>query len=76
MHHHGQATAASRRPSWPAAFSEVVSVGALAAEAHRALVQQFGVGRRLRARPDVVNAYATGMYIYQVRPYGGPDAEF
>jgi subtilisin family serine protease len=68
-----------RTPSWPASFSQVVSVGALTADGrdragfsnHGGWVDVYAPGR------DLINAYATGLYQYQDEPYkGGPDGKF
>jgi subtilisin family serine protease len=68
----------SRRPSWPAAFAEVVSVGALAGDwrsrasfsNHGGWVDVYAPGR------DLINAYATGTYKCHVRPYKGEKRKF
>ena len=68
----------SRRPSWPAAFSEVVSVGALAGDwRSRASFSNFGGWVDVYAPGrDLINAYATGTYICQFAPYENQKRKF
>jgi subtilisin family serine protease len=67
-----------RMPSWPAAFPQVLSVGALTADGqdradfsnHGGWVDLYAPGR------DLVNAYASGTYKYDDDPYVGEEARF
>jgi hypothetical protein len=62
---------ASRRPSWPAAFSDVIAVGALGGDWRgRASFSNFGSWVDVYAPGrDLINAYATGTYTCHVDPY-------
>ena len=68
----------SRRPSWPAAFSDVISVGALGGDWRgRATFSNFGPWVDVYAPGrDLVNAYATGTYTCHVSPYTGEERKF
>jgi subtilisin family serine protease len=63
----------SRRPTWPAAFSDVISVGALGGDWRgRATFSNFGPWVDVYAPGrDLINAYATGTYTSHVSPYTG-----
>ena len=68
----------SRRPSWPAAFADVVSVGALGGDWRgRASFSNFGGWVDVYAPGrDLINAYATGTYKCHVRPYKDEERKF
>jgi subtilisin family serine protease len=63
----------SRLPSWPAAFAEVISVGALGSDwRSRANFSNFGGWVDVYAPGrNLVNAYPTGSYTCYVEPYIG-----
>jgi hypothetical protein len=67
-----------RRPSWPAAFAEVISVGALGADWRgRASFSNFGPWVDVYAPGrDLINAYTTGDYKCEVGPYIGDIRKF
>jgi len=68
----------SHLPSWPSAFGDVVSVGALAADwRSRALFSNYGGWVDVYAPGrNLINAYATGIYKCQTDPYKGTDRKF
>jgi subtilisin family serine protease len=68
----------SRRPAWPAAFADVISVGALGGDCRgRATFSNFGPWVDVYAPGrDLVNAYPTGTYTCHVSPYTGDEREF
>jgi subtilisin family serine protease len=69
---------ASRRPSWPAAFSDVIAVGSLGGDWRgRANFSNFGPWVDVYAPGrDLINAYATGTYTCHVDPYTGEKRTF
>ena len=68
----------SRRLTWPAATSGVISVGALGKDWRgRASFSDFGSWVDVYAPGrDLVNAYATGIYKCHVAPYKGQERHF
>ena len=67
----------TRRPHWPGAFHDVLSVGALAADwRSKASFSNYGGWVDVYAPGrDLINAYATGTYECKVDPYNGQPAD-
>jgi subtilisin family serine protease len=85
LHEHGGAVCVvaagnngSRRPTWPAAFSDVIAVGALGGDWRgRANFSNFGSWVDVYAPGrDLINAYATGTYKCHVDPYTNDERKF
>jgi subtilisin family serine protease len=85
LHEHGGAVCVvaagnngSRRPSWPAAFSDVIAVGALGGDWRgRANFSNFGSWVDVYAPGrDLINAFATGTYKCHVYPYANEERKF
>lgn len=68
----------TRRPSWPGAFPEMISVGALATDLRtRADFSDYGGWVDVYAPGrDLINAYATGTYTCHVAPYENDERTF
>jgi Subtilase family len=66
------------RPEWPAAFPEVIAVGALGRDwRHLATFSNFGPWVDVYAPgTDIINAFATGEYRCYVDPYAGDIRKF
>jgi subtilisin family serine protease len=74
----GMAFFGNRKPTWPAASPGMVSVGALGGDWHgRATFSNYGHWVRVYAPGrDLINAYASGLYVCQDDPYKGVKRNF
>jgi hypothetical protein len=68
----------TRRPSFPAACPDVISVGALATDGHsRAYFSNYGGWVDVYAPgQNLINAFAAGRYTCQIYPYAGETRTF
>jgi subtilisin family serine protease len=68
----------ARRPCWPGAFPDAITVGALAADGHsRADFSNYGSWVDVYAPGrDLINAYASGVYTCHAAPFKGQERTF